>query len=103
MKEKIMLKELLASIPSNICLTSYLWTYINTEGFISLTTHFVDMNWKLNRKLLNFCHMLPPHTCFELSKKMNEFLQDWGQEKKMFSMTLDNASVNDALQNILKS
>jgi len=36
MKEKIMLKKLLASILSKICLTSDLWTSINTEGFISL-------------------------------------------------------------------
>jgi len=76
MKEKIMVKELFASIPSRICLTSYLWTSINTEGFISLTAHFVDMNWKLNTKLLNFCHIPPLHTGFELSKKINEFLQD---------------------------
>ncbi|XP_068504330.1 zinc finger BED domain-containing protein RICESLEEPER 4-like [Phaseolus vulgaris] len=43
-KEKIVLKELLVSIPYRICLTSYLWTSINTEGFISLTAHFVDLN-----------------------------------------------------------
>ena len=77
MKEKIMLKELLSSIPSRICLTSYLWTSINTEGFISLTAHFVDLNWKLSTKLLKFCYMPPPHTGFKLSKKINEFLQDW--------------------------
>jgi len=44
MKEKLMLKELLASIPSRICLTSNLWISINTDGFISLTAHFVDLN-----------------------------------------------------------
>ncbi|XP_068498276.1 zinc finger BED domain-containing protein RICESLEEPER 2-like [Phaseolus vulgaris] len=62
MKEKIILKELIASIPSRICLTSDLWTSINIEGFISLTSHFVDLNRKLNTKLLNFCHMPPPYT-----------------------------------------
>jgi len=55
MKEKI-LKNLLVSIPSRICLTYNLWTSINTEGFISLTAHFVDLNWKLHRKLLNLLH-----------------------------------------------
>jgi len=102
MKEKIILKELIASIPSRICLTSDLWTSINIEGFISLTSHFVDLNRKLNTKLLNFCHMPPPYTGFELSKKINDFLQNWGLEKKMFSMTLDNASANDVLQKTLK-
>ena len=46
--------------------------------------------------------MPPPHIGFELSKKINEFLQDWGLEKKIFSLTLDNASANDVLQNTLK-
>jgi len=102
-KEKTVLKGLLDSIPSKICLTTYLWTSINTEGFISLTTNFVDLNWKLNSKLLNFCHMPPPHTGFVLSKKIYEFLQDWELEKKIFSITLDNASANDVLQNTLRS
>ena len=92
-----MLKELLASIRSRICLTFDLWTSINTEAFISLTAHFVDLNWKLNTKLLNFCHMRPPHTGFELSTKINEILQDWGLEKKVFCMTFDNAYANDVL------
>jgi len=60
-KEKLILKNLLLSISSRICLTSDLWTSINTEGFIALTANFVDLSWKLNSKLLNFCHM-PPHT-----------------------------------------
>ena len=79
-----MLKKWFASIPSRICLTSNLWTSINTEGFISLTAYFVDLNWKLNSKLLNFCHMPPPHTGFELSKKINDFLQDCGLGKRCF-------------------
>jgi len=61
-KEKLMLKNMLVSIPSRICLTSNLWTSTNTEGFIALTAHFVDFSWKINSKLLNFCHMPPfPH------------------------------------------
>jgi len=69
MKEKMMLTELLASIPNRICLASDLWTSINIESFISLIVHFVDLNWKLNSKLHNFFHVPPPHTSFELSKK----------------------------------
>jgi len=102
-KEKLMLKNMLVSIPSRICLTSNLWTSINTEGFIALIAHFVDLSWKLNSKLLNFCHMPPSHTGFELSKKVYELLQDWGLEKKVFSITLDNASANDVLQSSLRT
>ena len=47
--------------------------------------------------------MPPPHIGFELCKKVFAFLHDWGIEKKIFSITLDNASANDVLQKTLKS
>ena len=46
---------------------------------------------------------LPPYIGFELSKKVYELLQEWGLEKKVFSITLDNASANDVLQNSLRT
>ncbi|KAL5146785.1 Zinc finger BED domain-containing protein RICESLEEPER 1 [Glycine soja] len=53
-------------------------------------------------KIFNFRHMPPPHNGFELSKKINEFLHDWGIEKKVFSITLDNTCANDVMQDTLK-
>jgi len=103
MKEKIMLKEELKNISSRICLTSNLWTSCTTEGYIALTTHYVDSNWKLKSKILNFCHLLLPHTGFELSKKINECLHEWGIEERIFSLTLDHVSSNDVLIKTLKS
>lgn len=44
-----------------------------------------------------------PHTGFELSNKILQFLNEWGIEKKIFSITLDNASANDVMQDVLKS
>lgn len=102
-RKKTIIKELLCAIPGRICLTSDLWTSINTKGFITLTTHFVYLNWKSNKKILNFRHMPPPHNGFELSKKINEFLHDWGIEKKVFSITLDNTCANDVMQDTLKN
>ena len=55
-------KNKLKSIPGRICLTSDLWTSIISEGYICLTAHYVDENWKLRNIILNFCHMPPPHT-----------------------------------------
>ena len=102
-KEKNMLKEEFRKIGNRICLTSDMWTSIIGEGYIALTAHYVDTNLKLCSKILNFCHFLPPHTSFELSKKINGFLHDWEVEKMIFSLTLDNASTNDVLIKTLKS
>ena len=37
----------LAQICGRVCLTSDRWTVCTNEGYISLTAHYVDVNWKL--------------------------------------------------------
>ena len=98
-KEKDDIKNKLKSIPGRICLTSDLWTSITSKGYICLTAHYLDENWELKNIILNFCHIPPPHTGTLLSKKILSFLEEWGIEKKIFSITLDNASNNDNASN----
>jgi len=76
LKKKEQLRYDMTQSPFRISLTSNLWTACTTEGYICLTAHYVDFSWKLQSKIINFCHMLPPHTGFELSKKILEFLSD---------------------------
>jgi len=96
-------KQMMFRIPNRICLTSDVWTAITSEGYICLTAHFVDENWKLTSEILNFCRMKPPHTGVELESVIFYCLKQWGIDKKIFSLTLDNASANNILQDILKS
>jgi len=92
----------MARSPGRICLTSDCWTSCTTEGYICLTAHFVDEKWMLNSKILSFCKMEPPHTGRELAGKVFNCFKEWGIDRKIFSLTLDNASANDSMQNILK-
>jgi hypothetical protein len=46
--------------------------------------------------------MKPPHSGIELEATISECLKEWGIDKKIFSITLDNASSNDNMQDILK-
>uniref|UniRef100_A0A151UI99 AC transposase n=1 Tax=Cajanus cajan TaxID=3821 RepID=A0A151UI99_CAJCA len=86
---------------SRICLTSDCWTSITQQGYICLTAHFVDASWKLNSKIIAYCKMEPPHTGHDLAQKFFALLLDWGIDRKIFSITLDNASANEVLQKIL--
>lgn len=36
--------------PGRICLTSDCWTSIATDGYLSLTAHYIDKNWGLQKK-----------------------------------------------------
>lgn len=101
-KEKEKLKSYLQLIPGKICLTSDLWSAINTNQYMVLTAHFVNRNWELEKKVLSFIHCPPPHNGFKLAEKLISLLKEWGIEKKIFTITLDNASNNDVMVNILK-
>ena len=94
--EKRKLLSMLKSCGSRVCITSDLWTSIVTDGYITITAHFITDDWVLHKKLLNFSYMPSPHTGVSISDKIYKFLFEWNLEFKLFSVTLDNASSNDA-------
>ena len=60
-REKGKLKKLFELLPGQISLTADLWSSINTDGFLCVTSHFIDEEWKLQKRILNFQYMPPPH------------------------------------------
>ncbi|KAL9677426.1 hypothetical protein QQ045_005655 [Rhodiola kirilowii] len=100
--EKVKVHELLNMAKGRIFLTSDLWSSHTTDGYLALTTHFIDGDWNLQKKILSFCHMPPPHTGNALAEKINSLICDWGIDKNLFSITLDNASANDSFVEKLK-
>ncbi|MFS7917788.1 putative ribonuclease H-like superfamily [Helianthus anomalus] len=88
--------------PGRLCLTSDLWTSIATDGYLAITVHFMDKEWVLQKRVLSFSFMPPPHTGVSLCEKVFSILVEWGIENKIFSMTLDNASSNDTFIGLLR-
>jgi hypothetical protein len=100
--EKQKLKAMLSRCNGRISLTSDLWSSLTTDGYICLTAHFIDTNWILQKMVLNFSFMAPPHNGSSLCKKVLNMIQEWGIDTKIFSITLDNASANDNFVLLLK-
>ncbi|XP_062118479.1 zinc finger BED domain-containing protein DAYSLEEPER-like [Humulus lupulus] len=48
--EKARIKSMLNNNSSRICLTSDLWTSIMTDGYITITAHFIDKDWVLQKE-----------------------------------------------------
>ena len=69
----------------------------------ALLHNFIDRNCILQKRVLNFCFMSPPHNGDSLFEKMYNLLCEWEIENKLFSMTLDNASSNDVFVDILRN
>ena len=73
-REKVRIKSILKLAPDRISLTSDLWISIITNGYMCLIAHFLDKNWVLHKRVLNFCLMSPPHNGISLSEKIYNLL-----------------------------
>ena len=40
-----------------VCFTTDTWTSIQNLCYMSLTCHFIDDDWKLHKRILNFCQV----------------------------------------------
>ncbi|XP_042036820.1 zinc finger BED domain-containing protein RICESLEEPER 2-like [Salvia splendens] len=100
--KKQKLKFRLSNVWGMLRLTCDVWTACTNLGYICLTAHFVDENWKLNSKILAFCSMPPPHSGIEIARKVYHILADWKIDRKVFSLTLDSSSANNDMVEILK-
>ena len=45
--QKEILKFFFANFEGNICLTSNIWTSLTHTGFLCITAHYIDNEWKL--------------------------------------------------------
>lgn len=86
----------------NFYFTCDTWTSNQTKSYITFTAHYVDVEWKLHKKIINFRHFLPPCTGYAMASMVIEFTMDWEVEDKFFTLTLDNATANDSMVTILR-
>lgn len=99
-EERLKLKSFLKTNSKRICLTTDTWTSIQRINYMCLTCHFIDNDWKLNRRILNFCP-ISSHKGEAIGKAIEKCLLEWGIENVM-TVTVDNASSNDVAVCYLK-
>nr|GMC66694.1 60S ribosomal protein L18a [Ipomoea batatas] len=67
-----------------------------------VTGHFVDSNWQLQKRVLSFMPLPPPHTGVDIIDGVMKSTKDWGIEHNIFTISVDNASNNDVAFRIAK-
>ncbi|CAL8092176.1 unnamed protein product [Prunus armeniaca] len=65
-----------------------------------LTAHFIDDDWVLNKRILNFC-VIPNHKGDTIGRLVETCLNGWGIDK-VFTISVDNASSNDGCISYMK-
>ena len=76
------------------------WTSIQNLNYICLIAHWIDNDWNLHKRILNFC-TVPNHKGVTIGKHIEKCLQEWGIDR-IFTITLDNASSYDTAIKYLK-
>ncbi|XP_020426538.1 zinc finger BED domain-containing protein DAYSLEEPER [Prunus persica] len=75
-----------------ICLTTDTWTSVQNVNYMVLTAHFVDSDYKMHKRILNFC-VIDSHKWESIRKLLENCLIDWGHEK-ILTITANNAATN---------
>uniref|UniRef100_A0A3Q7HLV0 HAT C-terminal dimerisation domain-containing protein n=1 Tax=Solanum lycopersicum TaxID=4081 RepID=A0A3Q7HLV0_SOLLC len=90
---RINLKQSLREIQPRICLTTDTWTSVQRINYMCLTAHFIDRDWVLHKRILNFCP-ITSHKGEHLAESISNCLLNWKLDN-VFTVTVDNASSND--------
>ncbi|KAK8998876.1 hypothetical protein V6N11_070057 [Hibiscus sabdariffa] len=80
--EKNKLKEKLKNV-DRISLTTELWRSKPQKiEYMVLTAHFVNRDWKLQKRVLNFVHIPPPRKGKDIANCIFKCLKEWDIENK---------------------
>ncbi|KAL5539800.1 hypothetical protein UlMin_044294 [Ulmus minor] len=80
-----------------VCLTIDCWTPNQQIPFLCLTVHYIDSDWCLKKRILKISN----YKGETIAKLIEDCLRKWGI-KKVFTITVYNATVNDVAISILK-
>ncbi|KAK9287930.1 hypothetical protein L1049_016375 [Liquidambar formosana] len=98
--EKIKLRNQLKHCVQRISLTIDLWTSLQNISYMCLTAHFIDMDWKLHKRILNFC-VVTSYKGEVIGHAIESCLLEWDLEN-VCTITVDNANSNDTAVAYLK-
>lgn len=91
-------------VVEKISLTTDLWkSKSQDKKYMVITGHFVDSDWKLQKRVLNFVEFPPPKRGIDIAGSILKCLREWDIEDKIMTFSVDNASSNDSALSILKN
>jgi len=87
---------------NKVNITTDMWTSGQRVSYMVVTCHFVDSWWHLQKLVLNFFNVPPPHSDVIIAYALQKSFIEWGIENKVSTITVDNARNNDVAIQILK-
>ncbi|XP_054806276.1 zinc finger BED domain-containing protein RICESLEEPER 2-like [Prosopis cineraria] len=100
LSEQAKLRNVFCKSKQSVCLTTDCWTSLQNMNYLCLTGHFIDDEWKLHKRILNFCQ-IADHKGETIGELIEKCLLSWGIDR-VFTVTVDNASSNDTAISYVK-
>ncbi|XP_031255614.1 zinc finger BED domain-containing protein RICESLEEPER 1-like isoform X2 [Pistacia vera] len=94
-KEKQKVYDFLSRLQGRINLAVEMWSSAENAEYLCLTAHYIDEDWRLQKKILNFITLDSSHTDDMLSEVIIKCLMDWDIDCKLFALTFDDCSTDD--------
>ena len=98
-ERKLVLLEVLKSADCKISLTADM---DETMGYMCVACHFINTDWKLQRRIIKFVVVEPPHNGEEIFSAILRCIQDWNIEQKLFGVTIADSAANETMVHMLK-
>jgi hypothetical protein len=93
-EEKNLLYAQFNKLSCRVSFTMDTWTSIQNKSYLCVTAHWIDDNWKMQKRIINFMHVEGSHGGIKLSDTFFANVLNWNLDKKMFALSLDNVAAN---------
>ncbi|XP_074383656.1 zinc finger BED domain-containing protein DAYSLEEPER-like [Apium graveolens] len=100
--EKQGISDLLQRSLGRVNLTLDLWESHQSVGYALLTGHFIDGDWKLQRRVLSVVLVPFPDSESAFNQAVVACINDWGLDNKLFTLTLDQSFASEAVRRNLR-
>ncbi|KAL6634304.1 hypothetical protein ACP70R_026975 [Stipagrostis hirtigluma subsp. patula] len=101
-EKRLILQEVLNSANCRISLTTDTLTLNETTGYMCVTCHFIDNDWKVQKQIIKFFVVQIPCNGVDIFNAVLKCIQDWNIEEKIFGITLVNSAANYTMVDMLK-
>ena len=99
--EFVLCREQLISLLANTCQTIALsldvWTSKNSKPILGVIGHWLDSDFHYHERVLEFAEMHGAHTGENMADLLHRTLEELEVERKVLTITADNASNNESL------
>ncbi|GAB4857221.1 hypothetical protein Ancab_040519 [Ancistrocladus abbreviatus] len=101
-KEKQKVYETINRLRGRISVAVDVWNSPESARYLCLTAHYIDEDWNLQKKTLNFFMIDAAHTEDIHSEVAIKCLMDWDIERRLFCMTFSDLSTSDDIVSRIK-